>query len=32
MTDAVVAAMLERVIAHKDRIVPDRIMPRVRWN
>ena len=31
MTDDVVAAMLERVIAYRDRIVPDRILPRVRW-
>jgi len=26
------AAMLEIVITHKDRIDPDRIMPRVKWN
>lgn len=32
MTDDVVAATLERIIANKDRIVTDRIMPRVRWN
>lgn len=32
MTDEVVAGMLERIIEHKDRIVADRIMPRVRWN
>jgi UDP-sulfoquinovose synthase len=32
MTDDVIAAMLERIIENKDRIVPDRIMPRVRWN
>lgn len=31
MTDEVVAAMLERIIAAKDRIVTNRIMPRVRW-
>jgi UDP-sulfoquinovose synthase len=32
MTDEVLAAMLERIVAHKDRIVIDRIMPRVKWN
>jgi UDP-sulfoquinovose synthase len=31
MTDEVVAAMLERVIANKDRIVTGRILPRVKW-
>jgi UDP-sulfoquinovose synthase len=31
MTDEVVAAMIERVAAHRERIVLDRIMPRVRW-
>lgn len=31
MTDEVIATMLERVIAHKDRIATDRIMPRVKW-
>jgi hypothetical protein len=31
MTDDVVAAMLEQVIEQRDRIVPDRILPRVRW-
>ncbi|MEM0991271.1 MAG: NAD-dependent epimerase/dehydratase family protein [Pseudomonadota bacterium] len=31
MTDDVVAQMLERIIANKDRIDPGRIMPRVRW-
>lgn len=32
MTEDVVALMLQRVIENKDRIVSDRIMPRVRWN
>jgi UDP-sulfoquinovose synthase len=32
MTDDVLAKMLERIIEHKDAIVADRIMPRVRWN
>ena len=32
MTDDVVAGMLERIIAEKDRIDPARIMPRVRWS
>lgn len=32
MTDEVVAAMLERIIANKDRIETRRIMPRVKWN
>ncbi len=32
MTDEVLAGMLERIIAHKDDIVTDRIMPRVRWS
>ena len=31
MTEDVVGAMLERIIAQKDRIDPARIMPRVRW-
>jgi UDP-sulfoquinovose synthase len=31
MTDDVIAAMLEQVRAHRDRIVVDRILPRVRW-
>ena len=31
MTDNVVAQMLERIIEAKDRIVADRIMPRVSW-
>jgi UDP-sulfoquinovose synthase len=32
MTDDVVAAMLERVMQHRERIVASRILPRVRWN
>ena len=32
MTDEVVAAMLENVMQHRERIVPRRILPRVRWN
>ena len=32
MTDEVLADMLERIIDAKDRIVTDRIQPRVRWN
>ena len=32
MTDDVLAGMLERVIQHRHRIVPRRILPRVRWN
>lgn len=32
MTDAVLTEMLERILAHRDRIDADRIMPRVRWN
>ena len=32
MTDEVLAAMLEKVRAHAERIDPARIMPRVRWN
>jgi UDP-sulfoquinovose synthase len=32
MTEEVLAAMLERVRAHADRIDPARIMPRVSWN
>jgi UDP-sulfoquinovose synthase len=31
MTDDVVAAMLERVLPHSDKIVANRILPRVRW-
>ena len=31
MTDDVVANMLDRVRAHRDRIIVDRILPRVRW-
>jgi UDP-sulfoquinovose synthase len=31
MTDAVVAGMLERILPCRDRIVTDRILPRVRW-
>jgi len=31
MTDEVVAAMIGRVAEHRERIVPDRILPRVRW-
>jgi len=31
MTDEVVAGMLERIVQAKDRIVENRIMPRVRW-
>jgi UDP-sulfoquinovose synthase len=31
MTDDVVAGMLEQVIEYRDHIVPDRILPRVRW-
>ena len=31
MTDEVLASMLERIVAAKDAIVVDRIMPRVRW-
>lgn len=32
MTTDILCAMLERVIEHKDAIVSERIMPRVRWN
>jgi len=32
MTDEVVAGMLERVMAHRDRIDETRILPRVRWS
>ena len=32
MTDDVVAAMLEKVMQHRERIVPSRILPRVRWS
>lgn len=31
MTDDVVAGMLEQVLRHRNRIVVDRILPRVRW-
>ena len=31
MTDEVLAAMMEQVLAHRDAIVLDRILPRVRW-
>lgn len=31
LTDEIVESMLERVIAHKDAIAVDRILPRVRW-
>jgi hypothetical protein len=31
MTDDVIANMLDRVRAHRDSIVVDRILPRVRW-
>jgi UDP-sulfoquinovose synthase len=31
MTDEVVAAMIARVAEHRERIVAERIMPRVRW-
>jgi UDP-sulfoquinovose synthase len=31
MTDGIIAAMLAQVRAHRDRIVVDRILPRVRW-
>jgi UDP-sulfoquinovose synthase len=31
MTDDVIAGMLEQVRAHRERIVVDRILPRVRW-
>ena len=31
MTDDVIASMLDRVRAHRDRILVDRILPRVRW-
>jgi UDP-sulfoquinovose synthase len=31
MTDDVIAGMLDRVRAHRDHIVADRILPRVRW-
>jgi len=32
MTDEIVRGMLERVLAHKERIDEDKIMPRVSWN
>lgn len=31
MTEEVLSAMLERIMANKDRIAEERIMPRVRW-
>jgi UDP-sulfoquinovose synthase len=31
MTDEVLAAMLEQVLRHRNSIVADRILPRVRW-
>ena len=31
MTDDVVAAMLEQVLRHRNGIVVERILPRVRW-
>ena len=31
MSDDIIAGMLEQVRRHRDRIVPDRILPRVRW-
>ena len=31
MTDDVIAGMLDRVLAHRDQIVVDRILPRVKW-
>jgi UDP-sulfoquinovose synthase len=31
MTDDAIANMLDRVRAHRDRIIVDRILPRVRW-
>jgi len=31
MTDDAIAGMLDRVRAHRDRIIVDRILPRVRW-
>ncbi|RAU21941.1 NAD-dependent dehydratase [Paramagnetospirillum kuznetsovii] len=32
LTDDVVAAMFEKILPYRDRIVPARIMPRVRWS
>lgn len=32
MTEAVLGSMLERIIENQDRIVPERIMPRVKWS
>lgn len=32
MTDELLAGMLERIVANKDRIAADRIMPRVTWH
>lgn len=32
MTEAVLGSMLKRIIENRDRIVADRIMPRVRWS
>jgi UDP-sulfoquinovose synthase len=31
MTDDVVGGMLEQVLDYREHIVPDRILPRVRW-
>jgi UDP-sulfoquinovose synthase len=31
MTDDVLAEMIERILPYRDRIVPERILPRVRW-
>lgn len=31
MTDDVIAVMLDQVLAHRDQIVVDRILPRVKW-
>ena len=31
MSDEVVASMLDQVLRHRNRIVIDRILPRVRW-
>ena len=32
MTDKVLAGMLEKILVHKDRIEPRKILPRVAWN
>lgn len=32
MSDEILVAMLEQVVAHRDRIAKDRILPRVRWS